>query len=389
MPLFEQALAIRRQAYPVKPNQVASALANLAEALSDAGNLTSAEDYLNQALSLTQSATQPASRQTADILMRLGALALNGRSQPDQAAAYFRNALGIYRMVLGDERPEVASALNELSNVAIWKDDFVQAEKYQREALEIFQATVSRDHPDHAVALANLGEILVHRGKYAEAESMLNEALEVERRVFGQTHQRVAQTLESLGTLYERNGAYRRAIDTVTQSIDLTRTRLGPDHYLTGYRIDLLANLHFEAGDTAVAEKYARQALAVYAKSLPQEHLYIASTRQLLGDILIERRQFQAAEMELKSALSLNQHLAGIDSWRAARSEASLGWALIKEENAAEGVPMLTRAQAKLMQSLGAQNISTRQASRHLLEYYRAHHRDADAARILAVLDTH
>jgi hypothetical protein len=49
---------------------------------------------------------------------------------------------------------------------------------------------------------------------------------------------------------------------------------------------------------------------------------------------------------------------------------------------------MLARAQATLMQTLGAQNISTRQASKHLLEYYRAHHRDADAARILAALDT-
>jgi eukaryotic-like serine/threonine-protein kinase len=388
VPLLEQALAIRRQARPVNPNQVASALANLAQALSDAGDLTSAEVYLKQALSLTQGAAQPATRQTADILMQLGALALGGRSQPDRAAAYFREALGIYRSVFGDEHLEVANALNELANVAIWKDDYVQAEKYQRDALAVFQATVSRNHPDHAVALANLGEILVQRGKYAEAESVLNEALEVEGHVFGKTHQRVAQTLESLATLYDRRGEYRRAIDTVARSIELTRTKLGPDHYLTGYRIDLLANLYLEAGNAAAAERYAREALAIYAKSLPAEHLYIASTHQLLGDVLIARGQFQAAESELKTALNLNQRLAGPDSWRAARSEASLGWAMIEERNEADGVPMLTSAQAKLMQALGAQNISTRQASKHLLEYYRAHHRDADAARILAALDT-
>ncbi|MBS0614250.1 MAG: serine/threonine protein kinase, partial [Proteobacteria bacterium] len=41
VPLFEQALAIRRTAKPTNPTQIVVALANLAEALSDAGNLTS------------------------------------------------------------------------------------------------------------------------------------------------------------------------------------------------------------------------------------------------------------------------------------------------------------------------------------------------------------
>ncbi len=388
VPLFEQALAIRRQARPPNPILVAAALANLAEALSDAGNLTSAEAYLNQALALTRAGNQPATRQTADILMQLGAMENNGRSRPDQASAYYRQALLIYRSVLGDERREVAGALNELANVAVWQDNYALAEKYQRDALEIFQATLSRDHPDHAIALANLGRILVERGKYAEAESMLNEALEVERRVFGASNQRVAQTLESLGTLYERRGEYRRAIDTVSEAVTLTRQRLGPEHYLAGYRLDLLASLYLKAGDAPAAEKSAREALGIYAKSLPPEHLYIASTRQLLGDIFITRGQYQAAEVELRAALELNRRLAGVDSWRAARSEASLGWCLIKSGHDAQGAPMLAAAQTRLLQLLSAKNPATRQASQHLLEYYRAHRREADAARVLAVLDT-
>ncbi len=387
VPLFEQALAIRRQAHPPNPALVAAALANLAEALSDAGNLTSAEAYLNQALSLTRGGNKPATRQTADILMQLGTLARDGRSRPDQATNYVRQALLIYRSVLGDERPEVAGALNELASIAVWQYDYGQAEKYQRDALEIYQATLSRDHPDHAVALANLGMILVERGKYAEAESMLNEALEVERRVFGPTHQRIAQTLESLGALYERRGEYRRAIDTLNEAIALTRQRLGPEHYLTGYRLDFLANLYLKAGDTAAAEKAARDALDIYAKSLPPEHLYVASARQVLGDILTVRGHYRPAEIELRESLDLNRRLAGADSWRAARSEASLGWCLIKSGNDTEGLPMLEGAQARLLQTLTAKNASTRQASQHLLEYYRAHRREADAARVLAVLN--
>jgi tetratricopeptide (TPR) repeat protein len=189
--------------------------------------------------------------------------------------------------------------------------------------------------------------------------------------------------------LYERRGEYRRAIATVNDAIGLTKSRLGPNHFLTGYRIDLLANLYLASGDIEAAESSAREALRIYAKSLPPEHLYIASTHQLLGDILIERNQLRTAEGELKTALDLNQRLAGADSWRAARSEASLGWALIRDGDAPQGAVLLAKAQSRLMQTLGAQDASTRQASKHLLEYYRAHHRDADAARMLAVLDTH
>ncbi len=388
VPLFEQALAIRRNANPPNPSQVAAALANLAQALADTGNLTSAEGYLNQALALSRQPGLTATRQTADILMQLGTISLDGRSKPEQATEYFQQALSLYRNVLGIERPEVASALAGLATTAQWRDDLAGAEKYQRDALEIVQATLSRDHPDYAIALANLGNILIQRSKYAEAEPMLNEALEVERRVFGPTHQRVAQTLENLANLYERRGEFRRSIGTMNEALALTRQRLGPRHYIVGYRLDYLASLYLKAGDPSAAESQAREALDIYASSLPPEHLYVASTRQLLGDILIARGQFAAAGTELRSALDLSRRLAGNESWRADRAEASLGWSMIRSGDEQTGTPLLLDSQARLLRALGPRNPAVQQATRYLAEYYRLHHRDADAARVLAVLNS-
>jgi len=79
--------------------------------------------------------------------------------------------------------------------------------------------------------------------------------------------------------------------------------------------------------------------------------------------------------------------LAGADSWRTARSEASLGWVLIQRDNAAEGEPMLVAARSKLLAAVGRQHPATQQATARLVEYYRAHHRDADAVRVLATPD--
>jgi hypothetical protein len=83
----------------------------------------------------------------------------------------------------------------------------------------------------------------------------------------------------------------------------------------------------------------------------------------------------------------MNVGLAGADSWRTARSEASLGWVLIQRDKAAEGEPMLVGARVKLLATVGPQHPATQQATAWLGEYYRVHHRDADASRVLAAPD--
>jgi hypothetical protein len=76
--------------------------------------------------------------------------------------------------------------------------------------------------------------------------------------------------------------------------------------------------------------------------------------------------------------------LAGPGNWRTARSEASLGWILIAENKAAEGEPLLQGAQRKLLATLGPQHPEVVLATARLADYYHAHHREADAAQLLA-----
>jgi tetratricopeptide (TPR) repeat protein len=387
IPLFEQAVAIRREERPLDNGHVAVALANLARALTDAGHLISAEADLQQAVDLSERGGEPRSIETADILVQFGSFALNAKSDPDRASQLFGKALNIYRSAIGSQNLQVAATLNGLADAAVWKSDYPLAEHYEREALSIFQETVSRNHPDNAVALATLGSILTQRGKYAEAEQVLNEALQIERTVFGADNARIVATEADLGTLYDREGDTTRAIAATQTALKITQDRLGPNHYLSGYYLDALANLFLKANDLPTAEADARQALAVYASSLPARHLYVASTHQVLGEVLLRRGSLAAAEAELQEALDMTVGLAGAESWRTARSEASLGWALIQRDKAAEGEPMLLAARAKLLTSVGAQHPATQQATARLVEYYRAHHRDADAARVLAAPD--
>jgi tetratricopeptide (TPR) repeat protein len=381
IPLFEQAVEIRRQARPMNNSNLAAALANLAQALSDAGQLTRAEACLQQALALSQSGDAPPSALTADILLQYGNFLLNAKSEPEHAGRLFEEALQIYRSSPGDQHMAIAAALSAIATTAMWSGDFGAAEQYQRQVMNLFRTTV-RNHPDHAMAMTALGYILTQRGKYAEAEQIFNEALEIERSVFGADNQRLASIEAHLGVVYQRQGDLKRAMATTLDALRITNRRLGSGHYMTGYYLDALANLYLDANNLTAAESNARQALALYENTLPARHLYVSATRQLLGEVLLRRGQFTSAEVELRQALDIDTALAGAANWRTARTHASLGWLLILENEAADGEPMLVEAQSRLLAALGPQHPEVVQATERLAEYHRAHR--AEAARVVA-----
>jgi len=384
VPLFEQAVTIRRAERPFDPHRAAAALANLAQALNDGGHLVSAESYLQQALAMSRSGDPSPSLESADIMVQFGQFELDGKSDPRAASALFSDALQIYRSQLGNQNIAVATALGGLATCAAWSGDYLLAERYGREAVGIFQVTVSRNHPDYAAALGTLGYTLVQRGQYRDAGPLLTEALEIERGVFGANNQRVATIESHLALLYEREGDIRRAIDAALVAVDIATQRLGLTHYSTGYYLDSLANLYLKANDLSDAEKFARQALAVYAQSLPTQHLYVASARLLLGEVLLQRGDPAAAETEIRIAVNMDSALAGVTSWRAARSRSELGWVLIVRGRATEGEAMLVGARKLLLSTVGAADPATQLATSRLGTYLQSQHRDAEAAQVLA-----
>jgi eukaryotic-like serine/threonine-protein kinase len=384
IPLFEQAVAIRRAERPPDNRRMAAALANLARALTEGGHMVSAEADLQQALDLAHEGDGSSpSVETADILVQFGQFELNGKSDPQRASKFFAEALGIYRSAWGNQHLSVAAALSGLANAAVWVNDYAAAERYQREAIEIFQATVSRNYPDYAVGLATLGYILTQRGEYAEAERLLKEALQIDNSVFGDDNERSAQIEKHLSSLYDRQDDEPRAIKAILEAIAIATKRLGSNHYMTGYYLDALASLYLKENDLRAAEEVSRRSLAVFASSLPAQHLYVAGGRWTLGEILLRRGLPADAEAEFRASADINAALTGADSWRTARSSASLGWALIKDGKVAEGEPILVAARARLLATLGPHDGATQEATARLVDYYRSRHRDAEAEQVL------
>jgi tetratricopeptide (TPR) repeat protein len=350
----------------------------------DEGRYVSAEQDIKEALQLLQTGDAAPTVETADLLAQYGRFYLTAKSDYGAASDMFKQALAIYRTSPNDEAPLIATTLSQLASAATWSGKYEEAEDYQTKALNIFRATTSSKFPDHNVALATLGLIQTKLGKYAEAEQSLNEALQVETKVFGTDNPRSAAIESDLAELYELEGDIDRALHAAKEALRIGMLRKDKN-VTTGYYYDGLAILYLKAGDLPQAEANMRAALAVYAAVLPARHLYVATGEQLLGEVHLRRHALAEAERELRTALELETSLKAAD-WQIARTNASLGWLDIQKNNAAEGEPLLVDARAKLLARLGPKNWETALATTRLAQYFRDHHRDEEAAKLLQEL---
>jgi len=380
--LLQQALATRRELRPVDSRRVAAALANLAQALSEGGHLGAAEDDLNQALKISRTGSDP--NQTADILVQIGHLALDGQSQPERAFKFFNEALALYQTASHDPL-QISATLNGMGESAGWIGDYPRAAGYERQALALLEANISHNHPDYAIAMANFAVTLIELGNFAEAEKLLGQARDIELVVFGPDNPRIADIEADFGMLYDHLGDSARAIASTQRALAISRQHLGANHYFIGYYFESLAILDLKVGDLASADANVREALEIYAKSLPARHLYVASAHRLLAEIELRRSLPSAAEADATTAASMTAELAGAANWRTARTEATLGWILISR-GADQGGSMLAAAFARLRDTVGLHDEATREAGTRLLDYYRSRHRDDDAHKLLAAL---
>lgn len=107
---------------------------------------------------------------------------------PAQAIAYREKALHLQRKLLGDRHPDVATSLNNLSNLYGAQGDPRRALRCLEEALQIQRETLGERHPYTAMSLANMG---MNHGRLDEPEQALAHllrALDIQRELLGDAH---------------------------------------------------------------------------------------------------------------------------------------------------------------------------------------------------------
>jgi len=103
-----------------------------------------------------------------------------------KAERLLEQALAISRTVLGEQHPDIAGRLNNLSLLYKNIGEYGKAEPLLEQALAMSLTVLGEQHPDVALFLGNLASVRVALGREAEAFSLLQQALAIEDLIISQ-----------------------------------------------------------------------------------------------------------------------------------------------------------------------------------------------------------
>jgi serine/threonine-protein kinase len=297
--LFLKALDLYSQVGLSEGPQVLEATVGLAQAESDLGNDSRAEDLMKQGLSLLK------------------------RSKVDE------NTVNV-------------EALNNYGGLLLHSERHNEAEKYFVRALDIEKQRGRPRSRAVAIALAGLGELRSQQGHLAEAEKFYRQSLVLRRQLYGEPSVEVARTLNSLATVLEKVGKDREAEDFYVSSIAMRKTVFGPSHPKLAPPLSNLARLYETSGQWAKVEKPYREAVAICDMS-GNEDRNCGKYLSHLAAFLADRQGCREAEGLAGKALSLLEGKSGGQE-AVAESQSVLGGCKVERKDFTSAESLLLRA---------------------------------------------
>ena len=165
----------------------ATTLDNLAALLYSQGDYAGARPLFERALAIRKDVLGERHPEYATSLDNLAALLYSQGDYPAARALYER-VLAIYKEAFGERHPDCALSLNNLAFLLQSQGDYAAARPLYERALAIRKEVLGERHPDYAASLNNLAESLQSQGDYAAARPLFERALAILKEVLGERH---------------------------------------------------------------------------------------------------------------------------------------------------------------------------------------------------------
>jgi predicted ATPase/Tfp pilus assembly protein PilF len=215
-----------------------------------------------------------------------------------RARARYGESLAIRRGV--DDKPGVASSLNNLGILSMEGGDYPGALGFYRESLHLRREL--GDRSGVAALLNNMANILLAQGNYPEARLMHEESLAI-RKELGNPYG-VASSLQNLGIVAMYESDYGSATRFLEESL-VIRTELGYKHGIASL-LSNLGQVDYHRHDYESAIKRLEESLSLYLQL--DDNQSVAECLITMGDIAAQQgdaeraaRLFGAADAQMRS----------------------------------------------------------------------------------------
>ncbi|HZN38135.1 MAG TPA: serine/threonine-protein kinase [Planctomycetota bacterium] len=371
--LLREAQQVRATAFGRVSLEYAQTLTSLGQFCYQQGRFAEAVELLTECYELHKRC--PVGVHT-DVARAANDLAAACRANGDVARAHalHSEALALRRQAAPDSAM-VAESLNNLANA---EPDAKLAGEYLAEALRIRTAVLGADDPLTLQSAVNRGKHMLQGGDAKGALPLLRDAVAHGRSLGARGGDVLAEGLRALAYAELQIGeldAAEQAIDEVLASEQVCRS---PAHPRTAQALEIRAMIQQQREAWPAAVATWREVLAARQASLPAGHRMIARTQCSLGGALVRAGEAAAAVTLLAETLQAQTAAGG-----AARDVADtrVAMALALEAN---GDP--TKAEAEMLAALaalpaGSDGATAALVRRHLHSFYQRQGRREDAAK--------
>jgi len=245
----------------------------------------------------------------AELYQTLGSIYQN-LGKLDAAEKLISSSLEQRKKLFGQDSPEVAETLMQLSLLRDSQAQYDEAEQIAHQSLEMSKRHLSPDHPQVAKATSTLGKILEDRGEYDKAIPVLEEAMRLQTKPDGPTPE-LSGTLSELANCHFYAGHYDISNSLNLRALAMDRELYGDRHPHISDDLINLGAIQAEKSQYAQAEKYYRQGLDIIQSFYGKDHPETASALTMIARVLIPQNRLSEAETMLREALEIEERVYG------------------------------------------------------------------------------
>ena len=185
----------------------------------DKAHYADAENYFLAVLKYREGLLENSDPQIVEVMNSLGELYLQQNRDTD-ALRYLQSALAI-RMKLNAQSVESATSMCSLGLLYFKQKDYVNAEKMYTEALGIRKQLLGEDAPDVGSAMTGLAVIALVQNKFTDAEPLFQRAKEILEKAPDANAPSLIICLENYARLLEKTDRRPESIDLLTRVREL------------------------------------------------------------------------------------------------------------------------------------------------------------------------
>ncbi len=283
-----------------------------------------------------------------------------------QAESLYRRSMAMYETLPEMTPADIARGWGQVSTLLSSQGRHAEAIELQGRVVDLLRARLPQTDRALWIAIANYGAALTELGRLEEGERQFREAITLTERYRGPESDDVGGMLQPLAMNLMFAGQLVAAESVARRSYRIARTSRGAANTTTLASLRAVISVLIEQGRCPEAIPLARGIIALRGGEIPDTDPSIGTAYVMLGQCLGMTGDALGGEEAIREGTRLRVAVFPPDHWVMAHTRSLLGEVLARGGKTAEGQQLLDQGYRGLLESLGAENIRTRQSKERL-----------------------